>query len=67
MYLNDHKLIDNDGAHGVYEVMTSTSLKTGFHELIVAYFQKGGGHRLEVFWESDDFPKQEIQKGVLFH
>ena len=67
MYLNDQKLIDNDGAHGIYEKMTSTSLKTGMHQLKVEYFQLGGGQLLEVYWESDEFPKQEIQKEVLFH
>jgi len=67
MYLNDQKLIDNDGAHGIYEKMTSTSLKTGMHKLKVEYFQQGGGYLLEVFWESDELPKQEIKKEVLFH
>jgi hypothetical protein len=67
MYLNDRKLIDNDGAHGIYEKMTSTSLIAGMHKLKVEYFQQGGGHLLEVSWASEEFPKQEIQKEVLFH
>jgi len=67
MYMNGQKLVDNDGAHGIYEKMTSTSLKEGMHEMKVAYFQQGGGNLLEVFWESEAFSKKEIQREVLFH
>jgi len=67
MYLNDQKLIDNDNAHGVYEKMTSTSLKAGMHKLKVEYFQQGGGSLLEVYWENEETPKELIGKEVLFH
>lgn len=67
MYLNDHKLIDNDGAHGIYERKTSTSLKEGLHKLKVEYFQQGGGSLLEIYWESEEIPKQKIRQEVLFH
>jgi sialidase-1 len=67
MYLNDNKLIDNDGAHGIYERMTSTSLKEGLHKLKVEYFQQGGGSLLEIYWEAEEIPKQKIPQEVLFH
>ncbi len=67
MYLNEGKLIDNDGAHGIYERMTSTSLKEGLHKLKVEYFQQGGGFLLEIYWEGEEIPKQKIPQEVLFH
>ncbi len=67
MYLDDFKLIDNDGAHGIYEKSTSTSLRAGFHSISVKYFQLGGGSLLNVSWEGPDIPKQEIPEELLFH
>lgn len=67
MYLNDRKLIDNDGAHGIYEKEVSTSLRAGMHKIEVNYFQLGGGSLLNVLWESQGIPKQEIQAEFLYH
>ena len=67
LILNDHKLIDNDGAHGVHTKSASTSLRRGFHKLKVKYFQKGGGKALKVLWEGSDLKKEEIPGSVLYH
>ncbi|MCK5102134.1 MAG: exo-alpha-sialidase, partial [Cyclobacteriaceae bacterium] len=67
MYLNDRKLIDNDGAHGVYEKMASTSLRAGMHKIGVNYFQLGGGSLLNVSWQGPGTLKQEIGAEFLFH
>ncbi len=67
LYLNNQKLIDNDGAHGVLEETTSTSLKAGMHKIKVKYFQLGGGMLLNVLWNGSGIPKQEIPADVLFH
>ena len=67
LYLDDHKLIDNDGPHGVYEQTASTSLRAGMHKIAVKYFQLGGSSQLDVLWEGPGFEKTEIPASVLFH
>jgi len=67
LFLNDEKLIDNDGAHDATEVSASTSLKAGFHKIEVNYFQLGGGEMLKVRWKGSVFEKDEIPANVLFH
>lgn len=67
LILNDHKLIDNDGAHGVYAKSASTSLRKGLHKIKVKYFQKGGGKALKVLWEGSEIKKEEIPDSVLYH
>ena len=67
LFLNDDALIDNDGAHGNYEKKGSISLKTGMHKISLNYFQQGGGSKLTLSWQSDDFEKVEIPSNMLFH
>jgi hypothetical protein len=67
MYLDDYKLIDNDGPHGSYTQTASTSLRAGVHKIAVKYFQLGGSSLLNVSWEGPEIEKQEIPASVLFH
>ena len=67
LFLDDNKLIDNDGAHGAYEQSSSTSLKAGMHKISVNYFQLGGTSLLNVMWEGQGSQKQEIGIEFLFH
>ena len=67
LFLNDEALIDNDGAHGNYEKKGSISLKSGLHKISLNYFQQGGGSKLTLSWQSDDFEKVEIPSNMLFH
>ncbi len=67
MFLNDEKLIDNDGAHGTFELSTSTSLRAGYHKIEINYFQLGGGKDFKVNWVGPGFEKQEISEAVLSH
>lgn len=67
LFLNDDKIIDNDGAHGISEEKASISLKAGMHLIKVKYFQLGGGRHFKVAWQSPDFEKAEIPAEVLFH
>lgn len=67
LFLNDDKIIDNDGSHGISEETVSISLKAGMHKIETKYFQLGGGRHLKVAWQSPDFEKIEIPANVLFH
>jgi len=67
LYLDDLKIIDNDGAHGAYMKSTSISLNAGMHKIKLKYFQAGGGSLLKVLWEGPGFTKKEINPELLFH
>lgn len=67
MYLNNQKLIDNDGPHGTNEEMASISLRAGMHEIVVIYFQQGGGSSLNLMWAGPGFTKDRLPSNYLFH
>ncbi len=65
LYLNGAELINNDGLHGMVEKSGSASLSTGPHELVVTYFDNGGGDGLRVMWEGPGIKKQPIPTSAL--
>ena len=67
LYLDDDKLINNDGPHGAYEEKASVSLRKGMHKVEVKYFQLGGGQSLKISWSGPGFEKTTVSPKVLFH
>lgn len=65
--IDGHKIIDNDGAHGTAGKTVTVSLRKGYHEIELKYFQLGGGYRLGMMIESENIPKQKIPGEILFH
>ncbi len=66
LYINDKKVVDNDGDHGVKESSGDIKLEAGKHPIRVEYFNGGGGYWLDVFYKSADGPKQLIPANKLF-
>jgi hypothetical protein len=67
LFLDDKKVIDNDGLHGNYEKSVPISLKKGLHKISVKYFQAGGSKHLNLKWKTKNTNKEEIPAKVLFH
>lgn len=67
LFLNSNLLINNDGAHGSSEEFVTISLKKGYHEILLKYFQLGGNQELKLEWSSKIFGRSEIQEKLLFH
>lgn len=65
--LDDQRLIDNDGLHGVYEKSATIALRQGRHKIECRYFQQGGNHWLKVAWQGPGFAKKELSGEVLGH
>ena len=42
-------------------------LRKGLHKIGIDYFQLGGEAFLKLSWKSDNFEKEEIPEGALFH
>jgi putative heme-binding domain-containing protein len=60
IYLDGKLLINNDGLHGMVEKHGTANLTAGSHDLIVTYFDNGGGDGLKVAWSGPGMKKQAI-------
>ncbi|MBS3734207.1 MAG: chitobiase/beta-hexosaminidase C-terminal domain-containing protein [Phycisphaerae bacterium] len=67
LYINDKRIVNNDGAHGMQERHGTVTLSEGPHLIRVEYFQGGGGKGLEVHWNGPGVDKQPIPADVLSH
>lgn len=54
LWLNDTKIIDNDGLHGEESVSHTLFLNAGIHDLEVQYFEIAGGQIIELYWTGPD-------------
>ena len=66
LYINDVKIVDNDGLHDKIEVPGSIHLTAGRHKIQVDFFQETGGQMLAVSMSGPDFEKQIIPASMLF-
>jgi hypothetical protein len=67
LYIDDYKVIDNDGLHSDSEEVTTLSLRKGLHKISVKYFQGALSKALKLSWSHDKISKTEIQASVLSH
>jgi hypothetical protein len=67
LYIDDYKVIDNDGLHSDSEEVTTLSLRKGLHKISVKYFQGALSKALKLSWSHDKISKTEIQAFVLSH
>merc|ERR1719284_1377468 len=54
VFIDGNQVLDNGGFYGYEEVIGSVTLSSGFHEIIVEYYQGGGGKWLNFFWQGPD-------------
>ncbi len=67
LYLDDRRVVENDGNHPLVEEWGSIALEKGMHKMEVRYFQCGGSRDLRLSWQGPDLRKQEIPAPHLFH
>ncbi|MDP4248937.1 MAG: glycoside hydrolase family 97 catalytic domain-containing protein [Bacteroidota bacterium] len=67
LYLDDQKLIDNDGCHGDLEKSGEKALAAGMHRFTVNYFQNASGQTLQVYMKAPGFEKQAVPASMFFH
>ena len=65
LYIDDQLIIDNDGKHSRYERAAGVLLKSGLHQIKVAYFDDGPGSTLRVSIKGTDGKKIEIPSVML--
>ena len=67
LFIGDDLVVDNDGLHSMKEVSGSVALSAGYHPIRVTYFEKNGGNKLNVYFESMNIQKQSIPDDLLSH
>ncbi len=65
LYIDNTKIVDNDGIHSSRERSGTITLTSGSHKIRVAYFEKTGGEALQVMWSGPGITKQVIPADAL--
>jgi putative heme-binding domain-containing protein len=60
VYLDGKEVVDNDGVHGMVEKKGTATLAAGPHQLVVTYFNNGGGYGLEFTWQGPGFARGPV-------
>ena len=67
LWLDDEKVIDNDGLHGNGEVARDLALRAGYHPIRVEFFQGQGGRALDLTIEGPGLGLLSVPAAMLFH
>lgn len=67
LWLNDKKVIDNDGTHGEDPKHCTLALKKGLHRIRLLYFQASGGQELKLTYNQNGEKPVTIAKEMLLH
>lgn len=59
MWIDDRKIIDNDGNHGMEPKESEVALRAGYHALRIQYYQGGGGRGITLKWARFGKPGME--------
>ncbi len=66
LFIDGALVVDNDGGHGPLERTDTIELSKGKHEMVVEYFNAGGGGWLEIYYKGPGIPKQIVPPGRMF-
>ncbi|HWP46616.1 MAG TPA: PA14 domain-containing protein, partial [Candidatus Limnocylindrales bacterium] len=65
LFINDQRVVDNGGEHGLEEVRGQIYLEAGIYPIRIRYFQAGGHYRMDLFWARQDQPLESLPSYVL--
>ncbi len=66
VYIDGEEVVNNDGDHGPIMRNGSIDLSKGRHEMVVEYFNGGGGAWLEIYYRGPGIAKQIVPPDKLF-
>jgi alpha-L-fucosidase len=61
LHIDGKKVVNNDGLHSLEEKSGAVALAAGVHAITVDFFEKGGGHELDVWWSGPGMPRQSLR------
>lgn len=65
LYIDGQLIVDNGGHHGDRYVEGHITLEEGFHDIILRYFQDGGGRKIELWWTVPGRGKEQVPADFL--
>ena len=65
LWIDNVLVVDNGGLHPPVKTMGTVNLSSGFHSIVVEFFEAGGGAFLEISWRGSDTGGAE-QPAVVF-
>ncbi len=65
LIIDDVKVLDNDGTHGMDEKRLDVALEKGLHKISLQFFQHGGGQGLSLEWKQTGKTRKFVDKTVL--
>jgi len=65
LIIDDAKILDNDGTHGMDEKRLDVALEKGLHKISMQFFQHGGGQGLKLEWKQMGKTRKQVDKSVL--
>ncbi|MBM4428887.1 MAG: hypothetical protein FJ026_00880 [Chloroflexi bacterium] len=65
LYIDGQLVVDNGGHHGDRYVEGRITLKEGFHDIVLRYFQDGGGRKIELWWIVPGRGKEQVPAEFL--
>jgi len=66
IYIDDKKVVNNDGSHGLIWHSGDIALTKGWHTIKATYFNGGGGYILNVYYKGPGITKQLIPADILY-
>ncbi|GAB4494647.1 MAG: hypothetical protein OHK0019_21600 [Saprospiraceae bacterium] len=66
MWIDNQKIIDNDGNHGMDPKEAEVALRAGYHAIRIEYFQGGGGRGITLKWARFGSPGLKVIPEVNF-
>jgi alpha-L-fucosidase len=65
LIIDDTKVLDNDGMHGMDEKRLDVALEKGLHKISIQFFQHGGGQGLKLEWKQMGKERKLVDKSVM--
>jgi sugar lactone lactonase YvrE len=65
LYIDGKLVVDNGGQHGDRYVEGRIELEKGFHDIVILYFQAGGGRKMEFWWTPPGGAKEIVPVDYL--
>jgi hypothetical protein len=66
LFINNIRVVDNDGEHGAKEMSGRIHLAAGRHPIKVTYFQSGGSKVVTVYYKGPGIERKMIPGSVLY-
>ena len=67
LYIDGKLVVRNDGTHGMTEKSGSIELSSGFHDIEVWFFERGGKAGIVMSWAPPGADKEVVPETVLYH